>query len=326
VANPYDLLVLAELNPDVVVACDEPPRFGQVEQLVERATLTLGSSGAITAAAAAALGLRVGLCGVVGDDDLGSTTVELLRQTGVDVDPVVRRPGMRTGMTVVLTRSDGDRALLTFPGTMAELRGADVPVDALATARHVHVSSFYLQTALQPDLAQLCEQVRERGATTSIDPGWDPAEKWASIGPVLPQVSVLLPNAAECQAIAASLGDSGSLLDSAKTLHSLGPAIVLKQGAEGASIVDSDGVTSLAGRPVVPVDTTGAGDNFDAGYLSALLEGRDRHAALARGIACGAVSVSGWGGTGALATRHQANELADKLAQVPAPDTVEERR
>ena len=74
-----DLLVLAELNPDVLVAAgDVDVRFGQVEQLVENATITLGSSGAITAVAAAAQGLRVAICAVVGDDQVGAWTTDMV--------------------------------------------------------------------------------------------------------------------------------------------------------------------------------------------------------------------------------------------------------
>ncbi len=307
----YDLLVLAELNPDVVVACDGEVRFGQVEQLVERATITLGSSGAITASAAAAQGLRVALCGVVGDDAVGSMTVDLLAAQGVDVSGVVRRSGSATGMTIVLTRTGGDRALLTYPGTMSELRTADVEPSLVDAARHVHVSSFFLQTALQPDLGALFTSVRERGATTSIDPGWDPREQWTDVLALLPNVDVFLPNAAECDRIAAATGDSAT--EPARALHRMGPSVAVKLGAEGAALVSAEGSWRVSIDPVEPVDTTGAGDNFDAGFLAGLLDGAAPAESLARGVASGTFAVGGWGGTGRLATRDQALALADTL-------------
>lgn len=325
--RPYDLVVLAELNPDVVVACAGPVQFGQVEQLVDRASLTLGSSGAITAAAAAALGLRVALCAVVGDDELAETTVGLLAATGVDVSGVVRRPGLRTGMTVVLSRPDGDRALLTFPGTMSELRGADLDVDRIAAARHVHVSSYFLQTSLQADLPAIFGFARAHGTTTSIDPGWDPTDGWSSLVPALEHADLLLPNAAECERIARALGRDGSVVDAARAVQSCGPTVVVKLGADGAIAVSADDVLQVAARAVTPVDTTGAGDNFDAGFLSAVIAGRPVADALARGVACGSVSVGGWGGTGALATAAQADELASALtAFTPLSDSRPEER
>jgi ribokinase len=325
--RPYDLVVLAELNPDVVVSCTGPVQFGQVEQLVDRASLTLGSSGAITAAAAASLGLRVALCAVVGDDELAETTVALLSATGVDVSGVVRRPGRHTGMTVVLSRPDGDRALLTFPGTMTELSAADIALDRLAAARHVHVSSYFLQTALQKDLPTILGHARAHGTTTSIDPGWDPADSWSALLPVLAHVDVLLPNAAECDRIARALGCDGSVTDAAQAVQACGPTVVVKLGAQGAIAATTDSVVQVAAHAIAPVDTTGAGDNFDAGYLSALIAGRPIAEALARGVACGSLSVQGWGGTGALATAAQAEELAATLtAFTPLSDSrVEER-
>ena len=94
VAADVDVLVLAELNPDVLVSSGNVEvRFGQVEQLIDNATVTLGSSGAITACAVAAQGLRVAVCAVIGDDPIGEWTVDQLRGHGVDVSGVVRRPG-----------------------------------------------------------------------------------------------------------------------------------------------------------------------------------------------------------------------------------------
>ncbi|HZZ96667.1 MAG TPA: carbohydrate kinase family protein [Jatrophihabitantaceae bacterium] len=307
----FDLLVLAELNPDVVVACDDEVRFGQVEQLVDRATITLGSSGAITASAAAAQGLRVALCGVVGDDAVATMTVDLLAAQGVDVSGVVRRSGSATGMTIVLTRTGGDRALLTFPGTMSELRTADLDLEVVASARHVHVSSLFLQRALQPDLGALFSSARAGGATTSIDPGWDPREQWTEVLALLPDVDVFLPNAAECAQIAAATGRAGG--DPARVLHELGPSVAVKLGAEGARLVSAEGAWRVSIDPVEPVDTTGAGDNFDAGFLAGLLDGAAPAQALARGVASGTFAVGGWGGTGRLATREEALELAGAL-------------
>lgn len=297
-----DLLVLGELNPDVVVSSAGEVAFGQVEQLVDRAGITLGSSGAITAAAAAAQGLEVAFCGVVGADPLGALTIDLLGSSGVDVSGVVRRADEPTGLTVVLSRPDGDRALLTFLGTMRELTAADVPAARLAGARHVHVSSVFLQRGLQPGLRGLLHLARSGGATTSVDPGWDPDERWTVAREVLPALDYLLPNAAECRAIA----ENPDVLDAARALHERGPVVAVKLGPEGAALAGPDGVQVLVSEPVVPLDTTGAGDNFNAGFLAARLDGAPLPDALARAAATGRISVGGWGGTGRLASRDEA--------------------
>jgi sugar/nucleoside kinase (ribokinase family) len=304
-----DLLVLAEVNPDVVVACADAVSFGQVEQLVDSATLTLGSSGVITAAAAAAQGLRVAVCGIVGDDPVGRLTVELLAATGVDASGVLVRPGLRTGMTVVLTRPGGDRALLTFPGTMNALTSADVDPDRLAGARHVHVSSVFLQTGLQPRLGEVLHTVRAAGGTTSLDPGWDPAQHWQAARDVLAELDYLLPNAAEAVRIA----EVDDAVTAAVALHDRGPAVAVKLGADGAVLAGPDGLLRAVANPVDPVDTTGAGDNFDAGFLAARLDGASWSDAVARAVACGTVSVGGQGGTGRLAGRDEAIGLGARI-------------
>jgi ribokinase len=325
-AADLDLLVLAELNPDVLVAAgDVDVRFGQVEQLVENATITLGSSGAITAAAAAAQGLRVAVCAVVGEDQVGAWTTDLLADQGVDVSCVVRRAGRPTGMSVVITRPDGDRAILTFGGTMTELSAADVPHDRLRAARHVHASSFFLQQGLRADLPDLFGAARAAGATTTLDTGWAPEGEWAAVKPVLCQVDYLLPNAAECVELAAATGwrrdgdDQEVARSAAEALHEQGPAVAVKLGAAGGLVVARDGVTRVHGRAVAPVDTTGAGDCFNAGFIAGLLDGSTPAESLKRAVSSGAIAVTGWGGTGRLATRDEALRAAAGLTAERLP-------
>ena len=141
-----DLLVLGDANPDVIVSSpDLEPRFGQAEQLVDSASLVLGGSGAITAAGAARLGLRVGLCAVVGNDDPGRLVTVALAEAGVDVDHLIVDPSRPTGMSVVLNRGD-DRAVLTASGTISALSPDDLAELPDRPARHVHVASYYLMS------------------------------------------------------------------------------------------------------------------------------------------------------------------------------------
>ena len=329
-AADVDVVVLAELNPDVLVSSgDVEVRFGQVEQLIDNATVTLGSSGAITACAIAAQGLRVAVCAIIGDDPIGEWTAEQLRGHGVDVSGVLRRPGRQTGLSVVLTRADGDRAILTYSGTMTELSAADIPASRLRSARHVHASSFFLQRGLQAGLAGLLAAARAAGATTSLDTGWAPGGEWASVRPVLGDLDYLLPNAAECGQLAAALGQPAgradgdeltSALPAARALHRLGPAVAVKLGAAGALAVAPGGASRVHGRAVAPVDTTGAGDCFNAGFIAGVLDGSTTTDALRRAVASGSVAVTGWGGTGRLATRAEALHAAGQLRAEPITD------
>src|SRR5690348_1855748 len=118
----FDVLVLGDCNPDVVLLGGSvEPAFGQAERLVEQATLTIGGSGAIAACGAVRLGLRTALVAVVGNDRMGRLMLEAVGGRGVDVSRCIVDNDRPTGVTVVLSRGI-DRAILTAPGTAAELR------------------------------------------------------------------------------------------------------------------------------------------------------------------------------------------------------------
>ncbi len=162
-----DVLVLGDVNPDIVVGADDPhPQFAQGEKLVDSIELTIGGSASIFACAAANLGLRVALVGVVGDDAFGALTRSRLQDRGVDVSGVRVHPDLPTGASVILSGRD-DRAIMTMLGTIPTLRVQDVSETLLAAARHVHVASYFLLHELRPDLPDLFRGVRRAGGTTS---------------------------------------------------------------------------------------------------------------------------------------------------------------
>jgi sugar/nucleoside kinase (ribokinase family) len=303
VPSPHlDLLVLGDINPDLVLRGDGvEPAFGQVEKLVDDADLRIGGSGAIVACGAARLGLRTGIAGVVGDDLFGRFMVDALGARGVDTSGVVVDPGRRTGLTVVLSKPHGDRAMLTYSGAIASLT-ADA-VDA-GSARHVHVASLFLQTALAPGLPGLFRAARAAGATTSIDPNWDPGERWdGGLHELLPLTDLFLPNGEEAMRIAGR-GDPAA---AARALAAEGPLVAVKLGADGALAARGDELVRVpAPAGVDPVDTTGAGDSFDAGVLAGLLNGWPPERMLALGCACGALSTRAAGGTAAQPTLEEA--------------------
>jgi sugar/nucleoside kinase (ribokinase family) len=300
-----DLLVLGDVNPDLVLTGEDlTPAFGQVEQLLDSAALTIGGSGAIMACGAARLGLRTAIAGVVGADLFGRFMTESLTARGVDVNGLVVVPGAATGLTVILTRPE-DRAILTFPGTAAALTAALVPGDLLRRARHVHAASFFLQTALAPELRRIFDDVHAGGGTTSLDPNWDPAEAWAGgLTEALGVTDVFLPNAEEAQRIA-RLADPAAAADALAQTAGL---VAVKLGADGA-LAAAPGMEPIRIPPpvsAVPVDTVGAGDSFDAGLLAGLLRGESIARALAVGCACGALSTRAAGGTTAQPTLKEA--------------------
>jgi len=312
-------VVVGDCNPDLVISGDDVvPEFGQHEKLVGGMALLIGGSATITAVAAARLGLRVALVAAVGDDPAGDLMASLLAREGVDTRSVLVRPGLATGMTAVLS-SGADRAILTALGAMPTLTAADVPAALLARARHLHVSSYFLlESALGAGLAGLLAAARAGGLTTSLDPNYDPAGRWGDqrLRAALGEVDVFLPNEAE------ALGISGasSVPAAAGLLAGLARSVVIKLGDRGALCQAAGGgpPVLVALPPLPPVDTTGAGDCFNAGVIAGLLDGLDLPRAVALGCAAGAASTAAPGGTGARITRVSAFRSAATAAFSPA--------
>lgn len=298
----FDLLVLGDANPDLIVQGGELPEFGQVEKLVDQTYLAIGGSGAIAACGAARLGLRVAFAGVVGDDVFGRFMLDALAGRGVETRGILTDPSRPTGLSVVLSRGN-DRAILTAPGTIADLRSDIVEADLLRDSRHVHVSSYFLQRRLRPDLPALFDEAHAAGATTSVDPNWDPAGEWD--GGLLSLLSVtdcFFPNSAEARAITGV--DDVDV--AAGALAERGTVVAVKFGQGGGLAMVRGEVVRSESIPTDVVDTTGAGDSFDVGFLAARLKGWPLARCLQVAVACGSLSTRAAGGTDAQPTMEEA--------------------
>ncbi|MCX8061717.1 MAG: carbohydrate kinase family protein [Anaerolineales bacterium] len=297
-----DILIPGEINPDLIL--NDPnlePRFGQQEVLVQDFEMTIGSSSAIFACGAARLGLKTTLIGVVGDDPLGRFMQDALRQRGVDISSIILHPQQKTGVSVILNRGS-DRAILTYLGCIDALTADQIPDPLLAQARHLHVCSIFLQSRLRPGLPSLFRRAHNFGVTISLDTNWDPSDNWEGILDLLALVDVFLPNEQEALAIAAS-SELSIALD---VLVQRCPLVVVKRGKDGA-IARRDGETVIApALPVRVVDTVGAGDSFDAGFLYGYLAGFPLKKSLELGIACGSLSTRAAGGVNAQPTLEEA--------------------
>jgi ribokinase len=297
------VLVVGDANPDLILTGDVVPRFGQAEQLLDQATLTIGGSAAITAHALARLDRPVWLAAAVGRDPLGAQLGTQLATAGIGLGRLAYRDDVATGLTVVLAQSS-DRAILTWPGAIPTLSADDVR-DSVSAAleaglRHVHVSSLFLQPDLARELAELLAFIRGQGATTSLDSNDDPSGQWHGVDVLLPHLDVLLPNCREVSAIARQPDPRRA----AAELAARGPLVVVKDGAHGAFCISTTtDLLEVAGEAVVEVDTTGAGDTFDAAFLDAWLDELPLIDCLTRAVRAGAFAVTALGGTAGQPTR-----------------------
>jgi sugar/nucleoside kinase (ribokinase family) len=296
----FDILVAGEINPDLILMGNAKPEFDQVEKLVDSAALTIGSSSAIFSCGAARLGLKVGFIGVCGQDVLGRFMLDEMQKRAVDVSNVILREG-QTGMSVILV-SGADRAILTHMGLIDALQESDIPDALLRQTRHLHVASYFLQTNLQPGLARLFSRAREVGVTTSLDTNYDPSEKWIGFDELLAVTNVFLPNEKEAK----SLSKEPNVDLAADRLGLKVETLAIKLGADGAIGVKAVQKIRAESIPVEVVDTVGAGDSFNAGFLYGYLHKWELAQSLRLACVCGALSTQKAGGTEAQPTLEEA--------------------
>jgi sugar/nucleoside kinase (ribokinase family) len=272
--------------------------------------LTLGSSSAIVAHNLAALGSRVGFQSRIGDDPLVQIALDRLQQGGVDISKIRRVPGSTTtGLTVILHHQSW-RNILTYAGTIAETSWEDLDLDYLADSRHFHFSSYYLQRALRPRVSELFQSLKARGLTISLDTNDDPDDQWdGGLHEVLRHVDVFLPNEREACRVAGT-GDPEAAI---RKLCQLVPLVVVKVGRRGAMAQRGTERFTSPSHQVDAVDTVGAGDSFDAGFLHEYVRGSDLLACLASGNRAGALSTTRPGGTEAFRdAAHRERFLRDR--------------
>ena len=289
----FEVTIAGELNLDLILYGLPEQLAPERELLAERMMLTLGSSSAIVAHNLAALGSRVGFQSRIGDDPLGQIALERLHQGGVDVSQVRRVPGaITTGLTVIL-HHQAWRNILTYMGTIAELSWEDLDLDYLADSRHFHLSSFFLHRKLRPRIGELFRHLKAKGLTISLDTNDDPDDRWEGLEEVLKYVDVFLPNEREAR----KLAGTEDLETAIGKLSAMVPLVVVKVGKEGALAHRGSERFTSPSRKVEAIDTVGAGDSFDAGFLHQYVSGADIETCLASGNLAGALSTTRPGGT-----------------------------
>ena len=303
----FDVLVVGELNVDLIL--NQLERFPEIgkEIIAQKMLLTLGSSSAIFASNLSVLGSQVAFCGRVGKDSFAAKILSDLSAKGVDVGYISQSDTADTGITVALNVKE-DRAMVTYPGAMNELKEEDITDEMLASASHLHVSSVFLQPGLKPGLLSLFKRARQLGLTTSFDPQWDPAEQWeCDLKNLLPQISVFLPNEEEIK----RLERKESLDDCRSSIGMNGNVIVVKKGNAGAALWSGGKVLEQpAFLNKAVVDAIGAGDSFNAGFIHRFVQDRPAHACLEFGALCGAINTTQSGGTTAFADLETVRRVA----------------
>lgn len=305
----FDVIVVGELNVDLILnQIDSFPEIGK-EILSHQMTLTLGSSSAIFASNLSSLGAKVAFIGKIGTDPFGAVVLQSLQAKGVDTSLILQDATLNTGATVVLNFAE-DRAMVTHPGAMNDLRLADISTEQLARARHLHLSSYFLQPGLQPDIANLFALAKTLGLTTSFDTQWDPLESWnIDLRQTLPHVDVFLPNEKELF----KLTHKDTLAEAIATLPENTNTVLVKMGNKGSVSWSKGQLLHMA--PFLNeevVDAIGAGDSFNAGFIYKYIQGAPVEECQRFGNLTGAVSTTEAGGTTAFTDYNKIKKIAQE--------------
>jgi sugar/nucleoside kinase (ribokinase family) len=296
-----DVCVVGEINPDLILYGLPKEIKPEQETLVEGLRLTLGSSSAIFAHNLAVLGTHVGMVSKIGDDAFGKMALGWLEAGGVDVGQVSVAKTSGTGLSVILAHSH-ERFILTYPGTMFELAYADLDFDYILSARHLHLSSFFLHRALRPQISELFRGAKEKGLTTSLDTNDDPEDRWGDdLQKVLKFVDIFFPNEREAKKIARTEDLTQAIAKLSQTV----PLVVVKLGSQGALAQKGSKEWRAPQLQVNAIDVVGAGDSFDAGFIHRFLHGADIEECLNFANIAGAFSTTRRGGTEAFRNREE---------------------
>lgn len=307
-ARELDVIVAGEVYVDLILSgFDAWPQLGQ-EAFAKEYRREIGGGTAITACGLATLGSRTTVLAVLGSED-GQWLVQRLASYGVDTSRLQFEADEPTGFSLVAAMNH-DRAFLTYPGAnrMFEqaLREAMNTVQ-VALARHIHL-------AYAPRLdnaATLLRNIHSHGCTVSLDMGWH--DKWLSdprAVEILPYVDIFFPNEVEANRLTGKT-DPTSILE---TFRSAGAkCVTLKLGPQGGALLWEGTIMFAPALAVTPVDTTGAGDCFNAGFLHAWLTGYAPGDCLRAANICGALSTESYGGIEGFPSQERFQREMDKI-------------
>lgn len=307
-----DVIVVGELNVDLILTgLPSLPEMGMCK-LSKDMHFTLGSASAIFASNISRLGLNVGFVGKIGDDEFGDFILNTLIKRKVDTSQIIKDKTAKTGICVSLSFPE-NYAMASYAGVRETLTLSDVNMNYLSRARHLHMSSYYLQPGMQKGCVELFRKAKDLGLTTSLDPDSDPSGLWdESIFEVLKYVDIFLPNENE----ACHISKCDTIEKALILLNSVVKTVVIKNGEEGAWLKSNNKTIHADVFKVNVVDTTGAGDSFNSGFIYQFYKGSSIEDSILWGNACAAISTTEPGGTTAFPNLLQLRQfLSERKAE-----------
>lgn len=288
----WDVYVYGDVNIDVVVpGVERLPEPGSEVDVPVMETF-VGGGAALFALGLAKLGLKPVFQGSVGKDMYGEYIRSLFVQLGVDDSLLLNSDSKKTGISISFT-NEKDRCFLTYRGTNEGLSLKHLDLNQLPGAKHVHVTGYEGATNHAEYLDMLTKIHAMGDVTVSFDVGWDMTGVWyEGIYELLPMIDVLFMNETECM----HYTRCDDVETGARKLAEKAGMAVIKLGKTGAMAIRDGEKFFAPAYKVTAVDTTGAGDSFNAGFVYGFLQGLPMEECLKCGNGCGALSVTKLGG------------------------------
>jgi sugar/nucleoside kinase (ribokinase family) len=282
------VLCLGRTYCDIIfTGLHEMPALGR-ERFADSVTIAAGGGAYITAAHLASLGRPTALLTRLGTDPLSQSLNPELEASGIDLSFVERSPDAGPQPTVALVR-DGERAFVSRRAGGSRPTTLEQALSVHDVA-HLHIAEF----ATLRDAPEVIALARSFGLTISLDPSWDDEliRRSSDFFEICAGIDLLLPNVEEGKALTGESADEAIL----QSLRERFSVVVLKCGERGAMASYGSTCVSAEALRVNVVDTTGAGDAFNAGFLHSWLSTSDLGKSLAAGIEAGGLSVQSAGG------------------------------
>lgn len=288
----WDVYVYGDVNIDLVVpGVESLPDPGSEVDVPVMETF-VGGGAALFTLGLAKLGLTPVFQGSIGRDMYGEYIRNLFRELGVDDSLLLDSDTKKTGISISFT-TEKDRCFLTYRGTNEGLSLKYMDLEQLPYAKHVHVTGYEGATN-HAEYLDILTKIHEMGdVTVSFDVGWDMTGVWyEGIFDLLPMIDVLFMNETECQ----HYTRCEDIETGARKLAEKAGMAVIKLGKQGAMAVKDGEKFFAPSYKVQAVDTTGAGDSFNAGFIYGFLQGLPMEECLKCGNGCGSLSVTKLGG------------------------------
>ncbi len=255
-------IVIGDLNVDIIViGSSQLPVLGH-EISCKDIKAVMGGSASIFACRLAQLDAEVDVFGKLGNDENGRIVLKTLNSSKVGIDKLKIDDSIRTGVTLSLTYPE-NKAQITSTGGIDVLSVSDIKPGLFRKYNHLHVSSIYLQRRLLTSLTEIFEEAKEEGLRISLDTNADPLRQYDHIDEILKYIDIFLPNESEAKDITGSTNVKEAIMK----LSSKVPIVVIKCGNKGAIGEINRKIVNVNPIKIEPVDTTGAGDSFNAGFI-----------------------------------------------------------